>query len=644
MSENALPIARTGDTEHLRDAAPAVTLEGVFYAVLLAVAALLLLADLGAVAPRLDEAENMVAAYRGTGSASPLLLWVQAFSFDVLGGTAFSARIVTALAALALVMTPALFRSELGRTRALALTLLLTFTPPLIVAGRSASPLIWSVLLGVLALRVWLNHVASPSAGRGVRAVMLAAATVFLSGPAGLVTLLLIGLSAAAALVFSSADAETEDEGHNRFAAAIAAVRAVPWHSAGIASALMVAAVATGFMTAPSGAASLGRLIEGLGAYFTVSPVSTLSLSVFYQPLTWILAIAALIVLRGVGWSGPDRFFMAALLLNLPLALTAPDAHHTLLIAMTVAGLASGALTMCLAPDRRQKMYADQEVARGDELARLYTPAAGRFILTFVVFALLFIFSVHMQGAAREFLQVEGGGIDGLVNRMQMNLVSADFRVGLLWTVITLLFLLIGFFLAASLWGNRVTLQGFGLGLTAMLLVSQLSAAWYVTSFNAYNPVEPWNHRTTGQPYELLEKTLHDLNMRETQALPLLPVTVIRDQAGSVTEDGLLGWLLRDYPNVAYVSSVDEARAAPIVLQIVPAARIDDPLPELGGSYVGQRFALTMQWDPQSMQGLDSLPWFLQRRVRVAPTADVYAMLWLRQDVFEGEPIEELTR
>lgn len=644
MSENALPIAQSGDAERTHDAAPVVTLEGVFYAVLLAVAALLLLADLGAVAPRLDEVTDMVAAYRGTETASPLLMWVQSFSFDILGGTAFAARIVTALAALALVMTPALFRSELGRTRALALTLLLAFTPPLIATGRSASPLIWSVLLGVLALRVWLNHVESPSAGRGIRAVMLAAAAVFLSGPAGLVTLLLIGLSAAAALLFSSADAETEREGQNRFVAVIAAARSVPWQMAGIASALMVAAVATGFMTAPSGAASIGRLFEGFGAYFAGGPVSIISLSLFYQPLTWILAIAGLIVLRGVGWSGPDRFFTAALLLNLPLALIAPDAHHSSLLAITVAGLASGALAACLAPDRRQKMYADQEVARGDELARLYTPSAGRFILTFVIFALLFILSVHMQGAAREFLQVEGGGIDGLVNRMQMNLVSADFRVGLLWTVITLLFLLIGFFLAASLWGNRVTLQGFGLGLTAMLLVSQLSAAWYVTSFNAHNPVEPWNHRTTGQPYELLEKSLHDLTLRESQAFPLLPVTVIRDPAGSVTEDGLLGWLLRDYPNATFVSSVEEARAAPIVLQIVPALRIDDPLPELGGSYVGQRFAITMRWDPASMQGLDSLPWVLQRRVRVLPAADVYAMLWLRQDVFEGEPIEELVR
>ncbi|MDL1916418.1 hypothetical protein FBR00_10715, partial [Anaerolineae bacterium CFX4] len=205
MSENALPIAPSSDSQRTADSAPILTLEGVFYAVLLAVAALLLLVDLGAVAPRLDEVNAMVAAYRGTETASPLLLWVQSFSFGVLGGTTFAARVVTALAALALVMTPALFRGELGRTRALALTLLLAFTPPLIIAGRSASPLIWSALLGVLALRAWLDHVASPSAGRGVRAVMLAAATIFLSGPAGLVTLLLIGLSAAAALVFSSA-------------------------------------------------------------------------------------------------------------------------------------------------------------------------------------------------------------------------------------------------------------------------------------------------------------------------------------------------------------------------------------------------------------------------------------------------------
>lgn len=648
--DNMLPPLRIVERKaHTSEGVPAIPLEAVFYVALALLALMLRLLALDS-APRPEEVPDLLAAWRGTASASPALLWAQAISFDLLGGSIIVARLLTAIAGVLLALSPVMFRAELGRTRALWLTLLLTFSAPLLIASRTGSAAVWTVLFGMIALRLWLNHHRAPDAGRGISAVVATAALLLLGDPSGVVLALLMAAGIALTYLWNEATADSDLESEAAHSSIMTALRAVPWDRAVIIAALVVAAVATGFMTAPSGLSSVGSLISGIGALFTPDGAAgavsedALGVSLYYQVLVWGLAIAALFVGRQSGFGAVDRFFIGwtgAALIAL-IALPGLRSQHVLLIALPLCGLVSGLITACFAPDRRQRIFAEQQAAEGDELGMLMSPPAGRLILMVSVFFLLCILMVHFQNVTRETLAVDSGSIGGVIERMQNNTVSLDFRNGLLWTFISFMFIFIGYFLGGSIWGNRVTLQGYGLGFLALLLLTQLSSGWYVSGPETNSAVEPWHHEATGDGYRMLEQTMDDLAFREAQGFPLLPVVVVRDPANDLTENGLLGWLLRDYPNARFVDTLAEAVAAPLVIAPDFSRDGDGTQPDLGGSYVGQRFVLTRGWQPDMLIGVDLLTWLMQRRVRLEPAPRQQVTLWVRMDVFDSQPITDL--
>ena len=659
MSENTIerpdivvpPLRIVEHKANVDESASTIPLEFVFYVVLAMLAFALRLLALNS-APRPEEAPDLLAAWRGTTTASPALLWAQTISFDLLGGSIIAARLLTGIAGALLALSPVMFRAELGRTRALWLALLLTVSAPMLITARTGSAAVWTALFGVIALRLWLNHLRAPDAGRGIAAVVATAALLLLGDPSGVVMALLLVVGGTAVYFWNGVTAESDIEAERETGAIRAALRAVPWDRAAIVAALVVAAVATGFMTAPSGLSGVGALIGGIGGLFTPDGAAggnfvtenALGVSIYYQALVWVLAIAALFIGRRNGFSAADRFFIgwtAAALIAL-LILPGLRSQHTILMAIPLCGLVSGLAAYCFAPDRRQRIFAEQQAADGDELGMLMSPPAGRLILMGVIFALLCILTLHLQNVSREILTVGDGSIGGVIERMQSNTVSIEFRNGLLWTFISGMFLFIGYFLAGSIWGNRVALQGYGLGFLAMLILTQLSGGWYVTGPDTNRAVEPWHHESTEAGYPLLDKTLNELAFREAQGFPLLPVTVVRDRASGLTEDGLLGWLLRDYPNARFVDTLSEAAADPLVIAPDFSVDGDGTQPDLGGSYVGQRFVLTRQWMPDMLTGFDFATWLLQRQVRLQPAPKQQVALWVRMDVFDSLPIEDL--
>ncbi len=644
MSENAIP--RPLEDSASNPSVPAgmvVPLELVFYILLLSLALALRLLALDGI-PRPEEIPHMLSAWHNTQGISPALFWAQSISFDLLGGSLVFARALTAVAGVLLAMSPAMFRRELGGTRALLLSLLLVVSAPLMITARSSSPVVWTALFAVIALRLWLNQIESPGIARGIQAVVATSALLLLGDPSGVVLALMLAAGAFLVLFWRVATADSDVAAQSSVARVRSALGQVPWDKAVLVSALIIVAFASGFMTNPSGFSSIAGLLGGIGALFQPDSQNTFGVSLFYQLFLWGLAFVALLKNNRDGWNGADRFFLGWLLAGLAALAILPglNSQHSILITLPLCGLVSGLAVYCFVPDRHQQLSAEKYAAKGDELAMLMSPPAGRFILLLVVFALLFVFNVHLGSTTRELLQVEGGSLSGAIARMQQNLSSADFRVGLLWSFISFMFLLVGFFLAGSIWGNRIAAQGYILGLLAMTAVTQLSGGWYVSEFGAENPVEPWNHEATLTGYALLERSMFELSFRESQGFPLLPITVLREPAIGLTEDGLVGWMLRDQANVRWVDSLAEAATAPIVIAPDVGTSQDVPLPDLGGSYVGQPFIITKKWSPDSMVGLDFTTWFLQRRVRVEPSNGLSVILWVRQDVFDSRPIEDL--
>ncbi|MEL6268709.1 MAG: hypothetical protein AAFR22_02780, partial [Chloroflexota bacterium] len=86
-----------------------------------------------------------------------------------------------------------------------------------------------------------------------------------------------------------------------------------------------------------------------------------------------------------------------------------------------------------------------------------------------------------------------------------------------------------------------------------------------------------------------------------------------------------------------FVEDVSLARSEPVVITPVYA---EDP--DLGGNYVGQTVIVSRDWDAStlSLQGFGA--WWYQRNTRVPPQVAQEAVLWLRQDIYDGVAVDGL--
>lgn len=171
-----------------------VSLEALAYVAILAFALVLRLAEIDSVPLMSTETHNALAAWRAVTpnasgveltSTSLILFMLQSFSFAAFGGSEFSARLATALAGSLLVLAPLLFRPLLGSTRAFLFSLLLAFSPTLLIASRTSSPDIWALLFAAISL--WGFWQAERASGYAIVAVVAFAALLFLVGTGGFV-------------------------------------------------------------------------------------------------------------------------------------------------------------------------------------------------------------------------------------------------------------------------------------------------------------------------------------------------------------------------------------------------------------------------------------------------------------------------
>jgi len=182
------------------------------------------------------------------------------------------------------------------------------------------------------------------------------------------------------------------------------------------------------------------------------------------------------------------------------------------------------------------------------------------------------------------------------------------------------------------LFGNRTALQGIGLGLLLLGIVTSAGSGLRAATSRADNPTEFWHMGAPSKEILLLRETLVQLAERESRGFLEMPITVVTDDT-VIRPDGAVAWAVRDFINTTFVSDVTEAQDQGIVL----VRELSEP-PALGLAYVGQPFVVEERWNLQSMLGFDGLAWWLQRRTRSVADTPERAVLWLRQDVYNGVP------
>ena len=568
-------------------------------------------------------------------SSSPLTYLTQLLTFSTLGAGEFSARIGSVIAGLLLSLSPLLFRQSIGRTRSFVWAILLSLLTVPVASSRLADGTAWMMLFTALAIwmirRYWYSNQLSDALWSSV----FVTGMLLLSSPAG-VPLLLILLAAGWLAVWRtalSAPQRLHLPGDDILQSSLKRLKTFPFAKVAFVPVAVTLMAATAFMLNPGGLATVSQLINSALSGFTQSSTVDGARLAFialltYEPLLIIFALGGAWLLWKHGdVTYIDRFAAAwALLAGLGLILYADaKAADAMWVVVPLTLLASYGITELMV----NRLVAALWVNHGG--GALYSTRYWwvKWLISLGALLFLFVLAVQFLQAARGLLAAPLES--GLSDAASLLGTQVQLAQGFGLLVMTVVIMLIVYLLVVNFWGNGTTLQGVGLGFALFMLLSGLGGAWQAAVSQADNPAEPWHHRAIAKDASLLRETLFDLADRATQGFPMLKFSVVTDSAGVVSDDGLVAWLARDFPQARFIGSVQAAAGDPIILM----AQGDDQ-PDLGGDYIGQRFILRRGWSLDQLGIWDWPAWWSHRRLRSEPRREEAAILWLRQDVYDG--------
>ncbi len=576
---------------------------------------------------------------------SPLTYLTQLATFSFAGGDGFNARIGTALAGFALAMTPLLFRDSLGLTRTFIWTALLSFLTVPLAASRSADGVSFMLLFAVLAVWMIRRYWYSQQLRDACWAIAFVAFMLLLSSPSGIPLFVILIASGWLAVwrTALSAPQRLELPGDDILQLAVKQLRDFPFVPALLVPFVLVVVSATLFMLNPAGLRTVSQLIEtsidGLSRSASTHDVRLgFAALILHEPLLIIFACGGAWLLWKHGdVTYVDRFAAAWALLGALGLLLYPGARASdaLWVVVPLTLLASYGVTQLIVNRRVVVLWARSESDSEDEDdSALYTTQYwwAKWAISAGVLLFMFILSVQFMQVARLMAGLPTGSsfadvLAMLGDSSQLRLLQA---LGLL--IITGIISIVVFLLIANFWGLGTCLQGIGIGFFWLLMLSGVGGAWQAAAANPDKPDGLWRERAVAGDAEFLRDTLFELADRETSGFPVLDFTIVTDERGIVSDNGLVAWLARDFPNARFETFAAAAAGERIVLMS------DDPnqASDLASDYVGQRFLLRRTASIANLDIWDFPAWWSHGRMDRALFQEEAAILWLRQDVYNG--------
>ena len=580
-------------------------------------------------------------------SSSPLTHVSQLILFSLLGANEFSARLGAAIAGVALALAPLLFRESLGRTRTFVWAALLALLTVPIVSSRIADGTVFMMLFTILAIwmirRYWYTRRLSDASW----AIAFLTFMLLLSSPSG-IPLLAVLMGAGCLAVWRtaiSAPQRLDLPGDDILQLAVKRLRDFPIARAAFVPFLLIVLTSTAFMLNPAGFSTVSALLNGAFAGITQSSSFDGTrlgfIAIFtYEPLLIIYALGGAWLLWKKGdVTYIDRFAAAWAAIGALGLLLYPGARVTdaMWVVVPLTMLASYGITQLMINRRVVLLWSQNDDEEND--SALYAPRYRwvKWAISAGVFMFLLIFSVQFMQVARLMLQLPVGTdfaelFPLLLEPSQTRLLHG---IGLL--LITALVATVVFLLTANFWGLGTCLQGVGLGFLWMMLLSGIGGAWNSSVTFDENRGDLWRQRAIAEDARLLRETLIDLADRDTSGFPILDIFVVQDAEGIIRNDGVVAWLARDFPNARFVNKAEAAARAQIVL----TAQDDELANALDGDYVGQRFLLRRNWSPAQLSLRDLPAWWTLGRLREESLKEEHIVLWLRQDVYDGIPVDQ---
>jgi hypothetical protein len=627
-----------------------ITLEIALYLVLGGLALTLRLVQLGHVPLGDAEARQALAALRTANpqtpgdpvvADSPITFILNALMFGFRMDGEAVARLPVALGGVLLTLAPALWRRYLNPLPPLIISLLLAISPVGLLASRTMSPVVWTMLLALVAPWLVLRFVETRQPRWAVMASAAFGAMVFLTEPGGLLVVL--------ALLFGVFFAAVTDDGSASETDIPAAIRSLwrdwPWLNGALAAAFVVIAVGTGLFWLTSGLTTVGNVLwaclKGLANRPHGAPIAfPLGVALRYE--TGLLLFGLLACYRAirdggffertlVGWTLAGLFWSVgyagagaahALWLTVPLSV---------LIGLMVTGWIS----------ERVSSFWD-------------VPAWGVPAHAVITLGLWLAVGVSVLLLGKRILYDVPGGVTqlgelikalfkGVYNRNMdqpqwitvqgtsvLDYVLGFIQLRILLAALMLLLNGVLFFLAGSLWGARAAWRGFALGTLGYLLLISAGLGGRAALNSASDPREYWFlSPVTDDAYEM-RATLREMSLRATGEPRLISITAW------VPENGALAWALRDYPNTVFVDGVGpEVTSAAVVMPAIT------PQPHMGADYVGKDLITRLGWDMNTLSWRDWLMWYYRSDSLVKPALAERIMLWVRKDVYGVETVTE---
>ncbi len=499
---------------------------------------------------------------------------MNALFFWLFGASDATARLVPALAGVALPLSMLLFNRILGRRAALVAAGILALSPSLTFLSRNAS----GVMLAAAASLVFLGAIwrSGRTDSADSRWALLAGLAVGLGIAAngsflGMVLALLLSslVSGSSRLV----DAWKQLGRRGPFLMAIGSMMAV----------------STMFFFHPDGAGIVGdSLMQWLSNFRIGWAGRSLGILVVYELFPLLFGLAGVATYR---WRSSviTRVFSVLALIGLLLLLLRPDQADAIALLIIPLAVLAG-------------VFVD-DVLNNWRLGRTR-------LLNWGPVAAVAILGTHISISLGQYSHYLPTNPDRATASLLLAAVS--------------LILLIGLVLLVWTYNWPAALGGLVLGMFVLLSVFSWGRAWQLGHEHQADPRELWVQEASAPGARILVDTLRTASHRATGSYYSIPLTV-------QSSDPVLQWYLRDFEDVTWVDGlwaeiVSDAVVAPYLLES----------PLLGDNYLGMDLALRLV-SPANVDRstMDNLRWFILRDRSAAgdPLATFQAVIWLRQDL-----------
>jgi hypothetical protein len=167
--------------------------------------------------------------------------------------------------------------------------------------------------------------------------------------------------------------------------------------------------------------------------------------------------------------------------------------------------------------------------------------------------------------------------------------------------------------------GQGPALRCGGIILALVLAMPTVGLSMGLNYHRAADPREPMVVEATLPGVVDLVTTLEQVSSHQEGDPHVIAVTV-EEATGPI-----LAWHLQDFRNTRFVEQLSPSIETPVVITVA-----EEEEPTLGGSYVGQSFALQATWNLQGLTRTELVRWFLYRDAPT-PVKSRDVVLWVKQ-------------